>query len=139
MEARYDTIGLGYAGTRREDPGIRSRLNEALGEARTVVNVGAGAGSYEPSDRHVIAIEPSDVMAAQRPRTRAPALRGTAPGRPRVILPARPGSGRGALPRYPLQCVWSVRRSDPVPERTGKAPDARNRAAEPSICWIGPI
>jgi SAM-dependent methyltransferase len=78
MEARYDTIGHGYAGTRREDPEIRSRLNEALGAARTVVNVGAGAGSYEPSDRHVIAIEPSDTMASQRPRTLAPAIRASA-------------------------------------------------------------
>jgi SAM-dependent methyltransferase len=76
--ARYDTIGHGYAGTRREDPGIRARLEEALGTARTVVNVGAGTGSYEPSDRHVIAIEPSDTMAGQRPRSLAPAIRASA-------------------------------------------------------------
>jgi SAM-dependent methyltransferase len=75
---RYDTIGHRYATTRREDPGIRERLREALASARTVVNVGAGAGSYEPSDRHVIAIEPSDTMAVQRPRTLAPAIRASA-------------------------------------------------------------
>ncbi len=73
--ARYDRIGAGYAHTRREDPAIAARLRAAIGDARTVVNVGAGAGSYEPQDRHVIAIEPSDVMAAQRPPALPPAIR----------------------------------------------------------------
>lgn len=72
---RYDHIGQGYAQTRREDPRLAQRIQRALGASRTVVNVGAGAGSYEPRDRHVIAVEPSDVMAAQRPRELAPALR----------------------------------------------------------------
>lgn len=72
---RYDSIGQGYARTRREDPRFRALLHAALGDARTVVNVGAGTGSYEPRDRHVVAIEPSDVMAAQRPPELAPALR----------------------------------------------------------------
>jgi SAM-dependent methyltransferase len=76
--ARYDTIGAGYARTRREDPRLRRRIEAALGDARTVVNVGAGTGSYEPRDRHVVAIEPSDVMAAQRPPDLAPAIRATA-------------------------------------------------------------
>ena len=58
------------------------RIAAALGTARTVVNVGVGAGSYEPRDRYVIAIEPSDVMAAQRPRELAPAVRATAGARP---------------------------------------------------------
>lgn len=71
----YDRIGHGYATTRREDPRLAARIHAALGDARTVVNVGAGAGSYEPTDRWVLAIEPSDVMAAQRPPHRAPALR----------------------------------------------------------------
>jgi SAM-dependent methyltransferase len=75
---RYDRIGTGYAATRREDPQLRERLHAALGGARTVVNVGAGAGSYEPRDRHVIAIEPSDVMAAQRPPELPPAIAATA-------------------------------------------------------------
>jgi SAM-dependent methyltransferase len=85
--ARYDSIGYGYARTRREDPGFRARIHAALGEARTVVNVGAGTGAYEPRDRHVIAIEPSDVMAAQRPRDLAPAIRASAGS-----LPLRDGS-----------------------------------------------
>jgi SAM-dependent methyltransferase len=72
---RYDAIGQGYALTRREDPRFRALLHAALGDARSVVNVGAGTGSYEPRDRHVVAIEPSDVMAAQRPPELAPALR----------------------------------------------------------------
>jgi len=75
---RYERIGRGYAAVRREDPRIAAILHEALGNARSVVNVGAGAGSYEPSDRYVIAIEPSDVMASQRPAELAPAIRATA-------------------------------------------------------------
>jgi len=75
---RYDRIGQGYTRTRREDPRFRALIHAALGDARTVVNVGAGAGAYEPADRHVIAVEPSDVMAAQRPRELAPAIRASA-------------------------------------------------------------
>ena len=70
--ARYDTIGHGYSQTRREDPRFRAQIHAALGNARTVVNVGTGTGAYEPSDRHVIAIEPSGVMAAQRSRDLSP-------------------------------------------------------------------
>jgi SAM-dependent methyltransferase len=75
MSPRYDQIGDGYARTRREDPRIARVIEAALGDARTVVSVGAGAGSYEPRDRHVIAIEPSDVMAAQRRPDLVPAIR----------------------------------------------------------------
>lgn len=89
---RYDAIGHGYASTRREDPELRDRIFSALGDSRTVVNVGAGTGSYEPSDRHVIAIEPSDVMAGQRPVGRVPALRGTA-----APLPLRANSVDAAM------------------------------------------
>jgi SAM-dependent methyltransferase len=89
---RYDRIGHGYAATRREDPRFRACIHAALGEARTVVNVGAGTGSYEPRDRHVIAIEPSDVMAAQRPRELAPAIKATAD-----CLPLRDGSVDAAM------------------------------------------
>src|SRR5205823_10385152 len=76
-DARYDAIGTGYAATRREDPRIAALIHAALGEARTVVNVGAGTGSYEPRDRDVVAIEPSRVMIAQRD----PALPAALPGR----------------------------------------------------------
>lgn len=89
---RYDAIGHGYSRTRREDPTIRDRIHAALGGARTVVNVGAGTGSYEPRDRYVVAIEPSDVMAAQRPDGLAPALRASASD-----LPLRDGSVGAAM------------------------------------------
>lgn len=75
---RYQVIGSGYARTRREDPRVAALIDHALGGARSVVNVGAGTGSYEPRSRHVIAIEPSDVMASQRPSGLAPAITATA-------------------------------------------------------------
>jgi hypothetical protein len=53
-QPRYDEIGRSYTRTRREDPRFRAQIHTALGDARTVVNIGAGAGSYEPRDRHVI-------------------------------------------------------------------------------------
>lgn len=75
---RYDTIGHGYARARREDPAVAAAILGALGDARSIVNVGAGAGSYEPPDRQVIAIEPSAVMAAQRSPDHVPAIRASA-------------------------------------------------------------
>jgi SAM-dependent methyltransferase len=62
----YDRIGHGYAGHRIPDPRIAAQIWRALGDARRICNVGAGAGSYEPQDRHVIAVEPSREMIAQR-------------------------------------------------------------------------
>jgi SAM-dependent methyltransferase len=67
MGALYDRIGTGYTKVRGEDPRIAAAIHAALGDARTVLNVGAGAGSYEPRDREVTAVEPSEVMIAQRP------------------------------------------------------------------------
>ncbi len=63
----YDRIGAGYGRLRHTDPRIASRIWVALGDARTVLNVGAGTGCYEPPDREVTAVEPSAVMRAQRP------------------------------------------------------------------------
>jgi SAM-dependent methyltransferase len=76
--AIYDRTGVGYAAVRRGDPRIGARVEAALGGARTVVNVGAGAGSYEPPGREVTAVEPSRVMLAQRPPDAAPAIRARA-------------------------------------------------------------
>lgn len=70
----YNRIGRGYAELRRPDPRIEQRIWAALGDAQTVLNVGAGAGSYEPSDRDVLAVEPSAVMRAQRPDGAAPCI-----------------------------------------------------------------
>jgi SAM-dependent methyltransferase len=71
---RYDTIGRSYVATRREEPRIAAAIDAALGDARTVLNVGAGAGAYEPRDREVTAVEPSAVMRAQRPPGAAPCV-----------------------------------------------------------------
>jgi len=78
MVQLYDEIGIGYARLRRPDPRIAARICQALGAVETVVNVGAGAGSYEPLDRHVIAVEPSLMMIHQRPRGSAPVVRASA-------------------------------------------------------------
>ena len=74
----YDTIGSTYALTRRTEPRIAEQVWAALGDARTVLNVGAGTGSYEPVDRDVTAVEPSAVMRAQRPRSAARCVAATA-------------------------------------------------------------
>jgi hypothetical protein len=74
----YDTIGTTYTVTRRTEPRIAEQLWAALGDARTVLNVGAGTGSYEPPDRDVTAVEPSAVMRAQRPAGAAPCIAATA-------------------------------------------------------------
>ena len=80
----YDQIGLTYSATRREDPRIAAAIRDALGDARTVLNVGAGAGAYEPEGLDVVALEPSPVMIAQRPEGSAAVLRGSAE---RIPLP----------------------------------------------------
>jgi SAM-dependent methyltransferase len=75
MSALYDSLGRGYTAVRREDPRIAARIRVALGDARTVLNVGAGTGAYEPGDLEVTAVEPSEVMIAQRPEEAAPVVR----------------------------------------------------------------
>ena len=74
----YDTIGVDYANLRKPDPRIAAQIEAALGDARSVLNVGAGAGSYEPVGREVTALEPSAEMIAQRPPGAAPAVQGSA-------------------------------------------------------------
>jgi SAM-dependent methyltransferase len=81
--AIYDRIGRTYASTRRPDPRIEAAIRAALGEAQSVVNVGAGTGSYEPPQT-VLAVEPSAAMIAQRPPGAAPAVQATAE---RIPLP----------------------------------------------------
>ena len=77
-DADYGLIGRGYARFRRPDPRISAKILEALADARSVLNVGAGAGSYEPTDRHVTAVEPSASMRAQRPQNLPMAVEATA-------------------------------------------------------------
>ncbi|MFD3454872.1 methyltransferase domain-containing protein [Streptomyces sp. NPDC058691] len=78
----YDAIGSAYPATRRTEPRIAARIWDALGDARTVLNVGAGTGSYEPPDRDVTAVEPSAVMRALRPAGAAPCVAAAAESLP---------------------------------------------------------
>lgn len=87
----YDAIGRTYTATRQPDPRVAARIHAALGDARSVVNVGAGTGSYEPACT-VVAIEPSDVMIAQRPAGSAPAVRAVA-----EAIPLRDGAVDAAM------------------------------------------
>jgi SAM-dependent methyltransferase len=75
---KYDRIGRTYAAARRADPRIAEQIRVALGNARSVVNIGAGTGNYEPTDRPVVAIEPARTMIDQRSAEAAPAVAGVA-------------------------------------------------------------
>lgn len=92
MSARYDEIGRGYTKTRREEPRLRARIERALAGVESLVNVGAGAGAYEPSVRTLVAVEPSMAMHAQRAQGGAHALRASA-----GFLPLADGSVDGAM------------------------------------------
>ena len=78
----YERSGAAYDVHRRTDPRIAAMVHQALGSARTVINVGAGAGSYEPADRIVVAVEPSASMRAKRDAGRVPAIDATAEALP---------------------------------------------------------
>jgi len=82
FESTYDRIGTAYGATRCADPRIARRIVDALGDARSVLNVGAGTGSYEPDDRWVVAVEPSFEMIRQRPELAAPAIQAVAEALP---------------------------------------------------------
>ena len=98
---RYDRIGHGYSDYRRADPRIAAAILDALGDARTVVNVGAGTGSYEPTDRPVVAVEPSTAMALQRDPSLSPAVLGVAES-----LPLADGTTDAAMAVMTMQ-HWS--------------------------------
>jgi len=80
----YEMIGVGYSVGRRPDPRWQEVIDSAIGDARRVINIGAGTGSYEPSERAVIAVEPSELMVRQRPRSAAPVVMATAENVPIV-------------------------------------------------------
>ena len=82
MYALYDTIGINYSDLRKPDPRIAAMISNALGPAETVLNVGAGTGSYEPADRQITAVEPSREMIRQRSRTAAKGIQGHAESLP---------------------------------------------------------
>jgi SAM-dependent methyltransferase len=82
MSQLYDTIGVGYRALRVPDPRIAAAIAAALGDAASVANIGAGAGSYEPRDRRVIAIEPARTMIRQRDRDAAPVVQASATALP---------------------------------------------------------
>jgi SAM-dependent methyltransferase len=78
----YDQIGTGYRAARREDPRLARLILDALADSQSIVNVGAGTGSYEPKGRFVLAVEPSNEMVRQRPPLAAPVVRGVAEALP---------------------------------------------------------
>lgn len=82
MDARYDSIGINYEQLRKPDPRIATSINAALQGARTVLNVGAGTGSYEPGDRHVTAVEPSLEMIRKRCLSAAAVIQASADNLP---------------------------------------------------------
>jgi SAM-dependent methyltransferase len=82
MSTPYDLLGQTYAQRRRADPRIAALIEAALGDAQSIINVGAGAGSYEPRDRLVHAVEPSATMTAQRPADAAPCVQAAAEALP---------------------------------------------------------
>lgn len=92
VKPAYDRIGIGYGNVRREDPAIARRIRTGLGDAASVVNIGAGAGSYEPRDLEVTAVEPSAGMISQRPAGSAPVIQAAA-----TSLPFEDGSFDAAM------------------------------------------
>ncbi|GAB3752697.1 class I SAM-dependent methyltransferase [Microlunatus parietis] len=81
-DADYGTIGTGYRNYRQPEPELEAAIAAQLGDTRTLINIGAGAGSYEPRDRIVTAVEPSASMRAQRPDWLAEAVDATAENLP---------------------------------------------------------
>jgi SAM-dependent methyltransferase len=102
---RYDKIGTSYSRTRRTEPRVAVQIHGALGDAQSIVNIGAGAGSYEPADRSVIAVEPSKTMIAQRAAGSAPVVRAWA-----EYLPFRDGSFDAALAIFTVHHWRETRR-----------------------------
>ncbi len=91
-ERIYERIGIGYAGKRRPDSRLARQIRAAVGQARSIVNVGAGTGSYEPTDRIVMAVEPAATMIRQRGDSAAPAIQAYA-----EALPLSTGSFDAAM------------------------------------------
>lgn len=123
--ATYDRIGFGYSGIRRPDPRLHALIGQALGDARTVVNVGAGTGSYEPEGVDVTAVDPSQVMLDQHPGTKKvkagaealPFADGSFDAAMAIMTVHRPGHPPG---QFHLRAAAAVRRGAgdrPAPRR----------------------
>lgn len=97
----YAAAGQRYAEFRQEEPTIAAQIRAALGDARRVINVGAGTGSYEPDDIEVVAVEPSATMRAQRPAHRVPAIDAAA-----EALPFADGEFEAAMATFTVH-QWS--------------------------------
>src|SRR5258708_242639 len=82
MSTLYDNIGRTYSGRRQSDPRIASAIEAAVAGCDSVLNVGAGTGSYEPRSQMVVAVEPSRTMISQRPVGAAPVIQGCAEALP---------------------------------------------------------
>ena len=131
-EPRYDRIGAGYATTRREDPRQLAQIEAALGDARSVVNVGAGAGSYEPRDRHVIADRAERRHGGPAPPDRVPAIRAFAHD-----LPLRDDAVEAAMAilsvhHWDEHAEAGVRELRRVSSRARGDPDRRPRGRRPA-------
>ena len=152
-DARYDTIGRTYTSTRRADPRIAAQIAAALGDARRVVNVGAGTGSYEPDDRVVVAVDPSATMLRQRAAGRR--ARGAGPrrgaavrrrrvrrrardphraplGRPRA-RPARDAARRAPPGRVLLRAGVELGRSGSSPSTSPRSSTLATERAAPGL------
>jgi SAM-dependent methyltransferase len=92
LSGDYEQIGVGYAAGRQADPRWAQVITAAIGDATSVINVGAGSGSYEPAGVTRLAVEPSPTMITQRSAGLAPAVRGVS-----EVLPVRSASFDVAL------------------------------------------
>lgn len=117
LQVDYERHGRTYARHRRADPRIAAHIHAALRDARTVLNVGAGAGSYEPCDRWVLAVEPSATMRAQRRGDGAPAIDASA-----ERLPLDDGSVDAAMACVTIHHWGSARRGLAEMRRVARGP-----------------
>jgi len=118
-DVSYEAIGTVYADYRRADSRIAAAVDEALGGAQRVLNIGAGAGSYEPSDRKVTAVEPSATMRARRPAHLAPAIDAIAEN-----LPFEDGAFDAAIGTFTVHQWGDLRRGLAEVRRVTRGPVA---------------
>jgi hypothetical protein len=126
--SEYERIGAGYARLRRADPRLARAIADALDDDSSVLNVGAGAGSYEPPSIATVAVEPAATMIAQRPRGGAPCVRAHAEALPFADQTFDAG----------LDTAWSRQTSDRG-EALLNSPDRGNGIARRGLVVIGHV